>query len=241
MKTDRVKYYIDRSGFGIQAMVILMALSIAFRIIGCWGLWNDHNFAVLQIALPIVSALLYILSIWFFGKHAVWLSFVPVVLGAVFFIVKSLGFESKLHMILCILLYIGVIALYFFTVFGIIRTKWFLVLLFLLPFLYHIFIEDLAALRDVSNPVSFAAGMQEMSVLCVMLGLFFTALSLKKTVIETETELPKIKDPIVVTSDKNNAEETSQDTVQVQENKHGENEDQKKPDETDSDQPIDNR
>ncbi len=241
MKTDRVKYYIDRSGFGIQAMVILMALSIAFRIIGCWGLWNDHNFAVLQIALPIVSALLYILSIWFFGKHAVWLSFVPVVLGAVFFIVKSLGFESKLHMILCILLYIGVIALYFCTVFGIIRTKWFLVLLFLLPFLYHIFVEDLAALRDVSNPVSFADGMQEMSVLCVMLGLFFTALSLKKTVIETETELPKIKDPIVVTSDKNNAEETSQDTVQVQENKHGENEDQKKPDETDSDLPIDNR
>ncbi len=241
MKTDRVKYYIDRSGFGIQAMVILMALSIAFRIIGCWGLWNDHNFAVLQIALPIVSALLYILSIWFFGKHAVWLSFVPVVLGAVFFIVKSLGFESKLHMILCILLYIGVIALYFCTVFGIIRTKWFLVLLFLLPFLYHIFVEDLAALRDVSNPVNFADGMQEMSVLCVMLGLFFTALSLKKTVIETETELPKIKDPIVVTSDKNNAEETSQDTVQVQENKHGENEDQKKPDETDSDLPIDNR
>ena len=173
MKTERVKFYTERGSFGVQAMVILMALSIAFRIIGCWGLWEDRGYAVTQIALPIASALLLIASVWIFGRRALWLSFIPVVLGAVFFIIKSLGFESKLHMILCILLYVAVIALYFCTVFGIIRTRWILVLLFGLPFLYHIFVEDLTALRDTANPVSFSAGMQEMGVLCIMLGLFF--------------------------------------------------------------------
>lgn len=198
MKSDRVKFYVERNSFGVQAMVILMAMSVVFRLIGCWGLWNDRNYALLQIALPVVSALLYIICVWLMGKHALWISFVPVVLGAVFFIVKSLSFENNLHMILCILLYIAVIALYFCTVFGILRTKWILVLLFGLPFLYHIFVEDLAALRNTETPVSFAAGMQEMGVLCIMLGLFFVALSMKKSVQKLpEPELPKIKDPVV--------------------------------------------
>ncbi len=193
MKTERIRFYTERSSIGVHAMIILMALSAVFRVIGCWGLWGDRGYAITQIALPIVSALLFIACVWLFGRRALWMSFIPVVLGAVFFIIKSLEFESKLHMVLCILLYVGVITLYFCTVFGIIRTKWILVLLFGLPFLYHIFVEDLAALQDTANPVSFSAGMQEMGVLCIMLGLFFLSLSMKRTVTETTTELPKIK------------------------------------------------
>ncbi len=192
------KFYVERSSFGVQAMVILLALSVVFRIIGCWGLWNDRNFAILQIALPVLSALLMIASVELFGKRALWVSFLPVLLGAVFFIIKSLGFESLLHTILCIVLYVAVIVLYFCTVFNILPTKWVLVLLFGLPFLYHIFVEDLAALRDTENPVSFAAGMQEMGVLCIMLGLFFLSLSMKKTVMEPNQDLPKMKGPKVL-------------------------------------------
>ena len=195
---NKVKFYVERTGFGVEAMVILMALSVVFRIIGCWGLWTDSRYAALQIALPVFSALLLIAVVWLFGKKALWLSFFPVLLGAVFFIIKSLGFESLIHTILCIILYVAVIVLYFCTVFGIIRTKWILVLLFGIPFLYHIFVEDLAALRDTANPVSFAAGMQEMGVLCIMLGLFFLSLSMKKTVKEPEAELPKMKGPKVL-------------------------------------------
>lgn len=194
----RGKFYVERTGFGVEAMIILMALSVVFRIIGCWGRWDDRHYAVLQILLPVFSALLLIAVVWFFGKKALWLSFVPVLLGAVFFIVKSLDFESLLHTVLCIILYVAVIVLYFCTVFGIIRTKWVLVLLFGLPFLYHIFVEDLAALRDTANPVSFAAGMQEMGVLCIMLGLFFLSLSMKKPAREPEAELPKIRGPKVL-------------------------------------------
>ena len=197
MKTEKVRFYIERNSFGVQAMIILMAMSIAFRLIGCWGLWNDRSFAIAQIALPIGSALLLMVLVWLFGRRALWLSFIPVILGAVFFIIKSLGFESTVHTVLCILLYSAVIALYTGTVFGVIRTKWILVLLFGLPFLYHIFVEDLPALRDTVNPVSFSGGMQEMSVLCIMLGLFCLSLSMKKSVAEPMIHLPKIRKPKV--------------------------------------------
>ena len=170
MGGKRVKFYIERKSFGVQAMVILLSLSIVFRIIGCWGLWTDRNFLMLQIALPVFSALLLIVSVLLLGKRALWISFIPVLLGAVFFIIKSRGFESMLHTILCIVLYVAVIVLYFCTVFGILPTKWVLVILFGLPFLYHIFVEDLAALRDTENPVSFAAGMQEMEFSASCLG-----------------------------------------------------------------------
>ena len=197
MKTEKVRFYTERNSFGVQAMIILMALSIVFRLIGCWGLWNDRSFAIAQIALPIGSALLLMAFIWLFGRRALWLSFIPVILGAVFFIIKSLGFESTVHTVLCILLYSAVIALYTGTVFGVIRTKWILVPLFGLPFLYHIFIEDLPALRNTVKPVSFSGGMQEMSVLCVMLGLFCLSFSMKKSIVEPVIHLPRIRKPKV--------------------------------------------
>ena len=197
MKTEKVRFYIERNSFGVQAMIILMALSIAFRLIGCWGLWSDRSFAAAQIVLPIGSALLLMVLVWLLGRRALWLSFIPVILGAVFFIIKSLDFESTVHTVLCILLYSAVIALYTGTVFGVIRTKWILVLLFGLPFLYHIFIEDLPALRNTANPVSFSGGMQEMSVLCIMLGLFCLSLSMKKIIVEPMIHLPRIRKPKV--------------------------------------------
>lgn len=199
----KCKFFVERSSFGVQAMVILLALSAAFRVIGCWGLWTDRNYAVLQIALPVFSALLMIALVWFFGKRALWLSFVPVLLGAVFFIVQSLGFETLLHTILCIVLYVAVVAIYFCTVFGLIRTKWILAALFGLPFLYHVFVEDLPALQNTANPVTFSAGMQEMGVLCIMLGLFFLSLSMKKEeTVTDEADLPKMKGPKVLFSQK---------------------------------------
>ena len=195
---EKVKFSVERTSIGVHAMIILMTLSVAFRIIGCWGMWTDRNFLVFQICLPILSAVLMILLVWLFGRRALWMTAIPVFLGVVFFIVKSLSFESQLHTVLCILLYIVILGVYCCTVFGILKTKWFLVPLFGLPFLYHVFVEDLAALRDTANPVSFAAGMQEMSVLCIMLGLLFLSLSMKKTVQEQEANLPKIRPPKVV-------------------------------------------
>ena len=205
-RAPRAKFYVEQQHWAVQTAIIFMALSAVFRIEGCWGKWDEPFFAATQIALPLMCNILFILCLVLLGKKALWLTSVPVILGVVFFIIKSFTFDSWLHTILCILLYLLVAVLYTGTVFGIIRTKWLLVPLFGLPFLYHIFVEDLAALRDSANPVTFSAGLQEISVLCVMLALLFTAFAMKKKKPQTEVELPKMKAPKVIPPKK--AEET---------------------------------
>ena len=198
MPKERFKFYTERSSFWVQGAVIFMALSAVFRVIGCWGLWNDRYFALTQIALPIGANLLFILLLVLLGKHAVWTTSLPVILGAAFFILKALTFRDSLHMALCILLYAVIVIVYVGTTFTIIKTKWLLVPLFLFPFLYHVAVEDIARLRDTLDPVTFAEGMQEMSVLCIMLALLFTALGLKKKDTTPQVDLPKIKGPKVI-------------------------------------------
>ena len=63
--------------------------------------------------------------------------------------------------------------------------------------------EDLPALQNTANPVTFSAGLQEMGVLCIMLGLFFLSLSMKKEeTVTDEADLPKMKGPKVLFSQK---------------------------------------
>ncbi len=211
----RAKFYVEQQGWATQAAIIFMALSAVFRIVGCWGKWNDAFFAATQIALPLMSNILFILCIVLLGKKALWLTAVPALMGVVFFVIKSFTFESWIHTVLCILLYLLVAVLYTGTVFGFIHTKWLLVPLFGLPFLYHIFVEDLAALRDTANPVSLSAGLQEISVLCVMLSLLFTAFAMKKKKPQTEVELPKMKAPKVIPPQKAAEAETADKTTQA--------------------------
>mgnify|MGYP004632330837 CR=1 FL=1 len=192
----RAKFYVEKNSALVHAAVIFMALSAVFRLVGCWGMWGDQFFAASQIGLPLVCNLLFILFILLLGGRAFWTTSLPVILGVVFFIIKSFTFDSWLHTVLCILLYMLVAVLYSATAFGIIRTKWLLVPLFGLPFIYHVAVEDAAALR--AGTVTFAAGMQEVSVLCIMLALLFTALAMKKRKTIEDVELPKIKDPKVI-------------------------------------------
>lgn len=184
---QKIKYTIDKKSIFGHSAVLLMVMSAIFRVIGCWGLWNDSMFLIMQIALPVVSCLLLVLCISFLGKKGFFLSCVPVIMGVVFFIYKSFSFESRIHMVLCILLYLVVAVLYTGTVIGSIQTKWLLPPLFALPFIYHIVVEDLPKLNNTAVPVTFSAGMQEMSVLCIMAALFCVGMGLKKHVVSTET------------------------------------------------------
>ena len=198
VKKERAKFYLERDGILAEGAVLFLIQSAIFRLIGSWGRWGDDFFVATQIILPVLSCVLLALCIWFFSKRMFWLSAIPVLMGVAFFVIKALGFESMLHTVLCIILYAAVAILYTGTVFGLIRTKWLLPPLFGLPFLYHIFVEDLAAMRDTANPVTFTDGMMEMSVLCVMLALFLVGLALKKKKTQNKVELPKIKDPVVI-------------------------------------------
>ncbi len=192
----RTKFFVDKNSALIHAAVIFMALSAVFRLAGCWGMLGDRFFAATQLALPLICNLLFIVCVLLLGSRAFWLTSVPVILGVVFFIIKSFTFTSVLHTILCILLYVLVAVLYTATAFGVIPTKWFLVPLFGLPLIYHIAVEDVAALRDAS--VTVASALQEISVLCIMTALLFTALAMKKHKNIEELDLPKMRAPKVI-------------------------------------------
>lgn len=197
-KSPRVSFYIERNSVWAQLVIIFMLLSAICRLIGVWGRWGDVFFRNTQILLPLCCNILFALCVFLLGKRGFFLSAVPVLLGVAFFIIKSFGFGNWVHTTLCILLYLAVAVIYTGTVFGLIRTKWLLPPLFGLPFLYHVCIEDVAKLNDAANPMTFSYGMQELSVLCVMIALFCVGMGLKKKKLD-EPELPKIKDPVVVT------------------------------------------
>ena len=179
-ESGRVRFYLDKTGFFAESAVILLAMAIIFRIIGCIGMWGNRVDAIMLVLLPVLCCLLLILCIMLLGKKGFFLSFIPVLLGVVFFVFKSLSFESWMHTVLCVILYVVVAVLYTATVIGWIHTKWLLPPLFGLPFLYHVAVEDIPALVKTPESVSFAAGMQEMSVLCIMAALFCIGMGLKK-------------------------------------------------------------
>lgn len=198
---SRARFYVDRKGRFVHDAVIFMLLSVAFRVVGCWGLWNDRFFAVTQLLLPVAACLLFILCLRFLGDKAFPLTILPVLMGAAFFAIKIVwpfNHEIIVQIILCVLLCLLVSVLYILTAVGIIRTKWLLVPLFALMLVYRIAVEDLAAVRNTVEPVLFSEGMQELSVLAAFTAMIFAALAMKKRKNLEDANLPKIKDPVVI-------------------------------------------
>ena len=68
MIETKIKYYVEKNSFWTSAALIFMLLAIIFRGVGCWGLWDDREFLITQIILPIASGLLFILLLAFLGK-----------------------------------------------------------------------------------------------------------------------------------------------------------------------------
>lgn len=214
-KKKRAKFYVERDGIFTKLAIIIMIFSFVLRFVGTIGMWSDNYFAITQIALPLCVNVMYIVFLYCFGKRAFWTTALPALFGVAFFIIKALTFDSLLHTVLCILLYALVAVLYTSTAFGMIRTKWLLVPLFGLPFVYHIFVEDMAAFRE--GTITFQSGLQEMSVLCIMLSLLCVAFAMKKKKVEVvspESELPKMKDPVIILNKPETGEDTDENTPQ---------------------------
>ena len=93
---EKKKLYVERDGFWTEAAMLLMALAMVFRLIGSIGRWEDMHYMTTQVALPIVSGLLYLLCLLLFGKRAFWTTVIPVVAGLVFFIFRIMGLENGL-------------------------------------------------------------------------------------------------------------------------------------------------
>lgn len=178
MSETKKKLYVNQDGFCAEASMLLMALAIVFRVIGSIGRWGDMNYLLTQVALPVFSGLLFLLFLLLFGKRAFWTTVIPVVLGVAFFVFRIIEVENAWQIVGCIVLYM-VIAVLYAMCFSHKNLKWALAALLLLAFAYHVGIEDLPVLMDLKNPVSFVDGMQEMSVLAIILSLFFVCLAMR--------------------------------------------------------------
>ena len=177
MDENKRRLYVEKNGFWTEAAMLLIGLAVVFRLIGSVGRWEDARYLFTQETLPAFSGLLFLLCLLFLGKKAFWTTVIPVVLGVVFFIFRIMGVENEWQMVGCIALYV-VLAVLYAMAFSIPKLKWALAGILALAFLYHV-IEDIPELMNLENPVSFVDGMQEMSVLGIMLSLLCVSLAMK--------------------------------------------------------------
>lgn len=173
-------YYIDRKNPFAILSVALMLISAAIRLV--YYTSRDMTPQILWIYLvnTVAAAVIFLVAVVFFGKKMPQFTAVSVAMGVFFFAYKALGFQSRAHTVLCLLLYSGVLVLYTLTVFSVIRTKYLLYPLFGLPFLYHLFVEDTEKYFFAEPPVPVFEWLPEISVLCIMASLLFISVSLEK-------------------------------------------------------------
>lgn len=165
------------------AAVIALALSIPMQIAGYADRLGEPAIALMLVLLPVLSAFLMILVMLMFGQDRLWLSIVPLSMGVVSFFFKLVvdpRGTSMIHHIAASILYVAVIMLWALTVFYVIKTKWVLALLFMIPFVKHIAMNDIPVLLGTAEPVAISIWLKEFSMLLLMLGLSLCAMSFDK-------------------------------------------------------------
>lgn len=177
---EKTRFYLDKTGFFAESAMIFLVLAAVFRFFGCWGMWENKGEYVMLTLLPIFCCLLMTLCIILFGRKGFFLSVIPVMLGMVFFIWKALYYPSWVNTVICVVYNLAVAVIYTGTVFSWIPTKWLLVPMFALPFLYRVSVIDIPALSNKAEPVLFSTGMQELSILGILAGMFCVAMALRK-------------------------------------------------------------
>ncbi len=178
MEETKRRLYVEKDGFFTEASMLFMALAVVFRIIGSIGRWEDMHYLVTQVALPVFSGLVFLVCLLAFSKRAFWTTVIPVVFGVVFFIFRIMSVESEWQKVCCIALYVVVAVLYAMA-FSMKGLKWILAAILGAAFAVHVIWLDLPVLLNLETPVLFVDGMQEMSVLAIMLSLLSVSLAMK--------------------------------------------------------------
>ncbi len=163
--------------------IIAFILSVILRIAGYAGRLDEPLFAFSQVALPTCSILLMVMVMIRFGQKSLWLSIFPVILGVISFVFKLFidpRDVSFLHHFAAIILYIAISALWGLTVLRIMNSKWPLVVLFLIPFIKHILLDDLPIILGMAPPLATDKLLMEFSMLLTMLALSLCALSFEE-------------------------------------------------------------
>ena len=173
-------YWVPR----VNALVILSALCMVCSAV-VRTVWAHGETAIsrptfwLQILLPIAANLFFALTALMDCRERLYRTAIPVWMGCVFFAVKAQGFPSRLHTVLCLLLYALVAVLYTATVTGRVPSQVPLWFLFGLPMAYHIIIEDR---QKIGWPLH--DWLPEISVLLCMAAMLLLSLTMKKRPVE---------------------------------------------------------
>ena len=156
----------------------MMAVSVGIRCVYFAVRGGSAGYLTVHLLLPLLAAITFF---WVVGKKLpVTYTALGVLFGVVFFIIKAFTFASKLHTVLCVMLYLLVLGLYSATVFGWLPTKKLLYPLFGLPLLYHIFVEDMQLYVFARPPVPYFEWLPEVSVLLIMAGLLCISVGLEQ-------------------------------------------------------------
>lgn len=172
-------FYIDSKSPAAWCSVFFMLSAAIIRIIYFWERNIGKAEIFVHLYIVIAASVIFCLTVIFFGKKAPELTSLSVLLGVIFFAIKAFTFESKIHTYLCLVLYMTVLLIYSFTIFGIIKTKKLLYPLFLFPLLYHIFVEDMQIYILAKPMPPFEAWLPEISVLCIMAALFSVSFAIR--------------------------------------------------------------
>ena len=184
MEKNHPRFYVDYKRPAAVISMVAFALAVPFRLIGYADKLTEPIYSITQVLLPVLCSVLMIAFIIKKGKDAFWLSVIPVALGVISFMFKLFidpRSVSFLHHFAAIVLYLAVIVLWLLTVLYIIKTKWVLVVLFILPFFKHVLMDDLPIFLGKSPMISADMWFKELSMLLTMVALSLCALAFQKS------------------------------------------------------------
>lgn len=180
MKTERKGFHIEAKRPTAVASMAAFACSIPLQIMGYADRIHEPAIAVMLVLLDVMCAALMIIVMLKYGRNALWLSVFPVFFGVMSFayklVVDPRG-TTLAHHIAAGALFSGIVVLWALTVFYVIKTKWVLTILFMIPLAKHILMNDVPIWLGMSDPVPSTIWLKEFSMLFLMLGLSLCAMS----------------------------------------------------------------
>ena len=178
MEKQKTRFCLDYKHPAAVLSMVAFALAVPFRLLGYADKITEPIYGITQVLLPVLCSVLMIVVMIKKGKNALWLSVIPVGLGVLSFMFKLFidpREVSFLHHAAAILLYSAVIVLWLLTVIYVIKTKWVLVILFILPFLKHTLTDDLPIFLGKAPMISADMWYKELSMLLTMVALSLCA------------------------------------------------------------------
>lgn len=180
-QNTKLRYCVSKRNIFKRISTLFLGLAIILILLSSWGFWHniDMMFVYLQIILPIVSCIVFIVIVNHMGEKGFTLTFIPVICAAAYIIINEAGKGAPMHSVLCVALCIVVTLSYTMALFGAMGSKLLLVPIIIIPLAYRIIGEDM----DMFTKEGFAldaAFLQELAILCMICALLFIVFAMKK-------------------------------------------------------------